>query len=301
MINTPQEAEMHLAVAPGETRHKTRIITNCVETFLENIQGKAFSEKELDDALVAIRAFALIRNMNGLAYTTRTERFCKCMNEKIGGHVNSSKSSCYCAWPLTLWSKMRAEVLLIVLIGSGVLLSGCMFVRGGNLQPPTTWPPASTAEKKALSLIVTAKPADESKAGSKRQQLLEGQAQKAYIESGLFSQVTLTKDPAALHANIEYLEEGNRALASISGFISGFTFGIIPGYAEATLSTVTTFEDQNGKELGSIRKSETCSFWIQLFLIAVMPFREEPQATARGIYYDLNRATIEQARMSGIL
>ena len=195
---------------------------------------------------------------------------------------------------------MRAGVLLIVLIGSGVFLSGCILVRGGNLEPPGMWPPTSTAEKKALSLTVTAKPVDKSEAGLKRQQLQEGQAQKAYMESGLFSQVTLTKGASALHVNVEYLEEGSQALASISGFISGFTFGIIPGYAEAELITVTIFEDQTGKELGSIRKSETCSFWVQLFLIAVMPFREEPQATARGIYYDLNRATIDQAHASGI-
>jgi hypothetical protein len=177
-----------------------------------------------------------------------------------------------------------------------------MLVRGGNLQPPTTWPPANTAEKKVLTLTITVTSADQAAAQSTRQQLLEGQAQKAYMESELFSQVNvLTKDPATLQANVEYREDGSEGLASISGFICGFTLGIIPGYASGELISVTTFKDQAGKELGVIRKSERYSFWMQLFLIGVMPFREGIEASARGIYYDLNRATLEQARANGIL
>jgi hypothetical protein len=106
---------------------------------------------------------------------------------------------------------------------------------------------------------------------------------------------------SSLRADVEYIEEGSKALASVSGFICGFTFGMIPGYVKANITTVTTFRDQAGKELGSIRQSETYSFWMQLFLVTVMPFREEPQSVARGIYFDLNRATLAQARASGIL
>jgi len=43
------------------------------------------------------------------------------------------------------------------------------------------------------------------------------------------------------------------------------------------------------------------SEWMQLFLIFAMPFRDEPQSIARSVYYDLNRATIEQAQAKGIL
>jgi hypothetical protein len=225
------------------------------------------------------------------------------IHETMGGHIRSSNSSWYGnTQPLTLWSEIQTGILLILLIGSGVLLSSCMLVRGGNLQPLKTWPPANTAEKKALTLTITVKSADQAAAQSTRQQLLEGQAQKAYMESELFSQVNVpTKDPATLQANVEYREDGSKGLAAISGFICGFTLGIIPGYAGGELISVTTFKDQAGKELGVIRKSETYSFWMQLFLIGVMPFREGIEASARGIYYDLNRATLDQARANGIL
>ncbi|MBD0305255.1 MAG: hypothetical protein ICV76_01715 [Nitrospiraceae bacterium] len=171
-----------------------------------------------------------------------------------------------------------------------------MMVRGGNLQPPEQWRPQSTTEKKSINLTVTAKASSQQPSNAKVLQLLEGQSQKAYMESGLFSHVAVSKEPTDLRAEVKIIEEGSEALASISGFISGFTFGIIPGYAKENVIMVTTFRDQAGKELGSIRKSETLSFWIQLFLVAVMPFREEPQAIVRDTYHDLNRATLDQAR-----
>ena len=199
------------------------------------------------------------------------------------------------------FGKVRAGMFLIAMVASSMLLTGCMMLRGGTLQPPPTWPPASVAEKKAINLTVTSKGPDGLNTNPKLLQLLEGQSQKAYMESGLFSKITLSKDPADLRAEVEYIEEGSRALASISGFICGFTFGMIPGYVKANVISVTTFKDQTGKELGTIRQSETYSFWMQLFLVTVMPFRDEPLAVARGIYYDLNRVTLDQARANGLL
>ena len=131
--------------------------------------------------------------------------------------------------------------------------------------------------------------------------LFRGQSQKAYIESGLFTQINLSKEPADLRAEIEYTEEGNMALARASGFLCGFTLGMIPAVVRENIIAVTTFRDWAGKELGSIRQSEMVSEWMQLFLIFAMPFRDEPQSIARSVYYDLNRATLEQAQAKGIL
>jgi hypothetical protein len=91
------------------------------------------------------------------------------------------------------------------------------------------------------------------------------------------------------------------ALARASGFLCGFTLGMIPAVVRENIIAVTTFRDRAGKELGSIRQSEMVSEWMQLFLIFAMPFRDEPQSIARSVYYDLNRATLEQAQAKGIL
>jgi len=176
-----------------------------------------------------------------------------------------------------------------------------MMVRGDQLQPPTQWPPEKPLQTKSIALEV--KSQFESSGASKQNEaamhLIEGQAQKAYTDSALFSHVTVSKEQADLLAEIQITEDGNKALAGISGFISGFTMGIIPGYAHATLTSQTVFRNNAGEEIGTIKKSESISFWIQIFLVAAMPFRDEPKVVARDVYYDLNRATLAEARSKG--
>jgi hypothetical protein len=131
--------------------------------------------------------------------------------------------------------------------------------------------------------------------------LIEGQAQKAYTDSTLFSHVGVAKDSSDLVAEIRIREEGSKTLAGISGFICGFTWGIIPGYANATFNMETVFKNSSGNEIGSINKHESVSFWMQLFLVFAMPFRDEPKHVFREVYYDLHRATLDQALKDGYL
>ena len=193
-------------------------------------------------------------------------------------------------------------VQLTVLLLS-YLATGCMMVRGDQLQTPTQWPPDKPIHMRSIALTVKNQfPAN----GSSPQHvqamhLIEGQAQKAYTDSALFTHVTVAKESADLTADIQITEDGNKALAGISGFISGFTMGIIPGYAHATLTSQTVFRNKSGEEIGTIKKSESYSFWIQLFLVAAMPFRDDPKVVARDVYYDLNRATLAEARATGLL
>lgn len=63
----------------------------------------------------------------------------------------------------------------------------------------------------------------------------------------------------------------------------------------------TVFRDASGNKMGSINKSESMSIWMQLFLVAAMPFRDDLNAVMREIYYDLNRVTLDEARTLGYL
>ena len=100
--------------------------------------------------------------------------------------------------------------------------------------------------------------------------------------------MSVAKEPADLIAEIQVREDGSKALAGISGFICGFTMGLIPGYANATLNMETVFKSPSGSEIGSIRKSESVSLWMQLFLVFAMPFKEQPNHVIREVYYDLH-------------
>jgi hypothetical protein len=198
------------------------------------------------------------------------------------------------------------DVPLVVLLQILVFLPGCMMVRAGTLQAPAQWPPNGVAQatKKSVHLAVTARhaPGGAPRAMNTAQQdLFQGEAQKAYMESGLFSGIAASAETADLRAEIEVIEEGNEALASVSGFVSGFTMGVIPGYASERVILVTTMKDKNDKELVRIQKSESISFWIQILLVGVMPFREGPAELFKGVLYDLNRTTLVDAQTNGVL
>jgi hypothetical protein len=121
------------------------------------------------------------------------------------------------------------------------------------------------------------------------------------MESTLFTHVSVTTEPSDVIADIRTSEDYNKALSFMSGFICGYTMGIIPAYGKATVNMHTVFRDASGKEMGSINKSESVSVWMQLFLIAAMPFRDDMNAVMRDIYYDLNRVTLDEARTLGYL
>ncbi len=161
------------------------------------------------------------------------------------------------------------ELLKILQLGIILLVSnclvGCMMIRGETLDLPKQWPPEKPSVMK--SIVLSTKGQYLSGSASPQQttpqsiQLIEGQAQKAYSESALFKQVSLTSPESDLRAEITLTEKGSDALAGISGFLCGFTMFIVPGYANATLDMETVFKDVGGRELGKIHKSESVSFW----------------------------------------
>jgi hypothetical protein len=203
---------------------------------------------------------------------------------------------------LSLRRSLPTSHLVLVVISS--LLTGCIAVRGGDLTVSPQFPLVNGVSSKSVVLSISGNVGSEDSTTPTHPQalqLIEGQAQRAYMDSTLFSHVSVTKEPGDILAEIHVREDGSEALAFLSGFISGFSMGIIPGYANATLTMDTVFKNQFGNEIGSIKKSESVSIWIQLFLVFAMPFKEEPKHVIRDIYYDLNRATLEQALKEGFL
>lgn len=107
-------------------------------------------------------------------------------------------------------------------------------------------------------------------------------------------------ESADIRADISIVEEGSEGLAFLSGFISGFTFGMIPGYASEDLITKTVYKGRDQKVLANIDKKEELGFWIQIFLIFAMPFSDEPEDVVKSAHYDLHRLTIDESHAKGI-
>ena len=161
------------------------------------------------------------------------------------------------------------------------------------------WPPENAfSNKPSLSLSVSGTfdhGSSPTKVNSEFLDELKGSTIRAYEESGLFSSVRIDDKQADLQAEVNFIQKGSEGLAFISGFISGYTFTLIPGYAKEEDFLKTTYKDRNGKVIGQIEKEESLSFWIQFFLLFAMPFVDGPSTVIDETHFDLNRTTIEEA------
>lgn len=185
-----------------------------------------------------------------------------------------------------------------------VALSGCLMVREGNSPSISQWPlQQSSTETKTISLDATGRIVSDGNEHPVNEIYLEKfrhQTIKAYNDSGLFAEAALNKENSDFKAEVTIIEKGSGTGAFISGFISGFTFTMIPAYASGDLIIKTTFKDEEKNLLQVIEKKESFSFWIQLFLLFAMPFKDGPETVIEKIHYDLNRLVIKEAHTKGI-
>ncbi len=126
---------------------------------------------------------------------------------------------------------------------------------------------------------------------------------KAYRESGYFSSVNAPSAQSELQAEVSITDADEsvwRDYPNVSGFIQGFTWGLFPFWETDVLTVRTSFKDQDGKELGSLERSEVIYSWQQLFLIFALPFAEH-ESVFKAVLCDMNRATLVDAAQRGWL
>lgn len=103
-------------------------------------------------------------------------------------------------------------------------------------------------------------------------------------------------DPDAELA-VELKARGNRGAQFISGFISGFTFTLIPAYASVELVTEAEL-----RESGEIRKryryADSLSLWVQLFLL---PFTNSSDRVRDELIADMMRSLARDMQRDGFL
>jgi hypothetical protein len=173
--------------------------------------------------------------------------------------------------------------------------------RDGNIKPPAQWPLHSNQQvKKSIALRVV--DASEQRVSGQMTSTdaadyVRMQAVKAYTESGLFSSVVTTDEPADLKADIT-VGEGSDGLPW-SGVVSALTLTMIPGVVSQDVIANTTYKDRQQKVIGTIVKTEGLGSWVQFFLLFAMPFVDGPNTIMDRAQYDIHRATIEEAYRKG--
>jgi hypothetical protein len=105
--------------------------------------------------------------------------------------------------------------------------------------------------------------------------ILQEEIEKVFNRSNLFSTISAGIGSEKYHLSIVLKDEGNVALAFLSGFISGLTFAVLPAYGrdEYVLSVDVKKGDQLLKQY---QYKDHMNSWIQLFLIVLTPTHWPP-------------------------
>jgi len=187
---------------------------------------------------------------------------------------------------------MRA--LLIVCLA--VALSGCAGYRTSRLPPVAIWPPAEPPIGAPIALRfygvgrVDTAPAELSPVGLR---IAVEAAERAYRDSGLFSQVQSGWDAGGMVAEV--------GLTVVTGRIrqQGLVLASLT-YEQFELKLRTSFRATDGTELGRVEVSEIVRVYRDPFVFFVM-FSRYPTTVTAQVMYDLHRATLVEALKKGYL
>lgn len=176
-------------------------------------------------------------------------------------------------------------------------LTACSSFRQGNLQPPHSWPPEATQEKKPISLLVTIEHFHE---GQRKEmplnyiQSLHKRVAKVYVDSGLFSEVKIGPAEADLQSEVTVSDFGQ----GMKPELAAVTFFLFPVRWEDRFVVKTKIKDHDGQTLGSVETTETVSHWWHLFLMFIAPFNWPPTVFT-DTFADLNRVSIVELHEGG--
>ena len=152
---------------------------------------------------------------------------------------------------------MGSHRLLYFLIISVFLssLSGCAAFRSGETQPPTSWPISKEPGKQTISLLITGESSVNGTRQDVPQRMIEAwqaAAEKAYKDSGLFSDVKVGAAETDLRAEIHLTDRGEASIGL--AMLSGFTLTLFPANGHSDMVVTTTLKNKEGQELGKFEK-----------------------------------------------
>jgi hypothetical protein len=162
---------------------------------------------------------------------------------------------------------------LVIGLFSSFLTVGCASFPGKELPTYTYDNVTAPAAKLTASYDVKALVFD--KENERSAGRVQEEIQKVLQASPLFEKIAPGAGTGEYQCSFLFKNEGNQALAAISGFISGFTFTIIPAYARDKF--VLTVDVKRGDRLlKTYVYRDHIDSWIQLLLVFLAPSHWPP-------------------------
>lgn len=195
---------------------------------------------------------------------------------------------------------MKSLRHLVSLAGISVLATSCATFPNNRL-PKVADTPATGTKKVSLSYShksghnLTGNRAEFAPAANEK--LAQAHVKTAQ-KSERFSSVTAGKG-GDVHLDVDMLNHGNGTAAAISGFISGFTFLTIPGFATDNYKLTATARSSSGKSRQYVLEDGmTTMFWLPLIVATPFSF---PTTVAPKVQENMYRNLYRNMENDGIL
>lgn len=195
---------------------------------------------------------------------------------------------------------MKLIRTLLSVVGVSLLATSCASFSGNKL-PKVADTPASNVKKVSLtytlksgSNITGSRTDSPEKVRSATEQTLLNTLNK----SGRFTSVGQGK-AGDVHVDVDMLNHGNAGAAAASGFITGFSFFTIPGFATDHYKLTATARTSSGKSRQYILDdSMTTAFWLPLIVATPFAF---PTTVGPKVHENMYRNLIMNMEKDGIL
>jgi hypothetical protein len=171
---------------------------------------------------------------------------------------------------------MLKKVTVTLVVAAVTVLSGCASFRNNEV-PEAAVATVTNLQKKPTAYVqprlFRGEPGTNVTEVTSQSEKLQAVAGGALEGSGVFSKVSFAEADKAQSDHtlvVDVYNHGSIGASAISGFISGFTFGVIPGVATDNYTVEIKLLDKAGAEVGKTSSKDSITTWIGIWFIPMM-------------------------------
>lgn len=202
---------------------------------------------------------------------------------------------------------MLFRIFTFIAFISGLLLSGCASFPQEEIAKTQSMPNVSKFKNKPAVYVdfdfYQGNPGASNAVESRTVEDHYSAGIKKIVESTkLFSSVTLDefeKNNTDYTISLHLYNHGDVGGAAVSGFLTGFTLGIIPGAATDNYTLIAKITDKNNNVVASTRNKDSVQTWIGIWFIPVMG--NTPEKAVFSTFENQIRTALKEMIMKGKL
>lgn len=202
--------------------------------------------------------------------------------------------------------KSGKSLLPALLCAAAILSSGCASFRNNEVADVGALPDVSHYQQKPSVFVEThlyhGDPASPVIEILHNKEKIQGMVQGCFESSSLFSKYSFDaaeKDNVDYAIRIDIYNHGDLGAAAVLGFISGFTFGVIPAAATDNYTLEAKLIDKSGAVVSKVSNKDSITTWIGIWFIPAAA--NTPEKAFTGTLENQLRSVLKELVESGKL